>query len=230
MLRGRLKLAGIQIVIEGSDGVGKSSLVESIKEYLINGYDMSPENIITCAHPGATPLGQELRQLIKHREDIEIDPMTERMLFACDNNAYVETVLKPALYEGKIVISDRSNFISDYAYGIPYGVPETRIKQLHDLINAPKIDMMILLQCPWNIAKTRIFGDIYDGEQKACKIESRGDEYFEKVSEFYNNMTISKYSGFYVGNYVQNMTKIDASTDRVLVNQQVYKVIDGLMS
>ncbi|TFH39506.1 MAG: dTMP kinase, partial [ANME-2 cluster archaeon] len=59
-------MSGIHLVCEGADGTGKSSVVKIINDYLSDmGYNT------TChGNPGGTPLGKELRTLIKNRPDL----------------------------------------------------------------------------------------------------------------------------------------------------------------
>ena len=207
------------IVLEGIDGSGKSSAATSLHERLND--DLF--NSIINKHPGSTKLGQELRHIIKHRTDIEVDRFTEQLLIFADHCAFVNQILRPALENETIVIADRSNLIGAYAYGIAGGVKKEEIAAFHSsLPNMPKIDLLLLFQCPWNIAKERVSTR---GEQ--CKIESRGDEYFNKVSEGYQAMegnmkdTISKYTN--------KIISIDATLPQNAVADLTYMAVTDLL-
>lgn len=96
-------MKGLFIVMEGPDGSGKTTQINSLKEYLEEaGY----ECLIT-REPGGTVIGEEIRQLILNPEHKEMSPVTEMLLYAASRAQLVHEVIGPALEEGKIVISDR---------------------------------------------------------------------------------------------------------------------------
>lgn len=96
-------MKGLFIVMEGSDGSGKTTQINLLKEYLEEaGY----ECLIT-REPGGTVIGEEIRQLILNPEHKEMSPVTEMLLYAASRAQLVHEVIGPALEEGKIVISDR---------------------------------------------------------------------------------------------------------------------------
>jgi dTMP kinase len=63
-------------------------------------------NVLTTCEPGGTPLGQRLREAFLETEE-NVAPLAELLLFAADRAQHVNFLVKPALDEGKIVISDR---------------------------------------------------------------------------------------------------------------------------
>lgn len=89
------------ITIEGGDWCGKSTQLQLLIQRL------TAAGITTVAtfEPGATGLGQQIRQLVMHGEDLS--PRTEALLYAADRAHHVDTVIRPALSEGKTVVSDR---------------------------------------------------------------------------------------------------------------------------
>jgi dTMP kinase len=85
------------VTLEGIDGSGKSTLHESLKGLLA---DLDP---VFTREPGATWVGDQVRRAIKE----QIDPVTEATLFVADHAAHLAKVVRPALAEGRLVISDR---------------------------------------------------------------------------------------------------------------------------
>src|SRR5438045_9321153 len=63
-------------------------------------------DVITTCQPGGTPLGRRLREAFLETEE-NVAPMAELLLFAADRAQHVEFLIKPALAEGRAVISDR---------------------------------------------------------------------------------------------------------------------------
>src|SRR5205823_5413525 len=63
-------------------------------------------DVLTTCQPGGTPLGRRLREAFLETEE-NVAPMAELLLFAADRAQHVEFLIKPALAEGRVVISDR---------------------------------------------------------------------------------------------------------------------------
>lgn len=103
-------MSGLFITFEGIDGVGKSTQADRLEAYLVS----LGNQVVRTLEPGGTELGQEIRQLLLHRKG-EVAPRAEALLFAADRAHHVATKIRPALAEGKVVISDRY-FDSSVAY------------------------------------------------------------------------------------------------------------------
>ena len=93
------------ITIEGIDGCGKSTLIEGLKKELA---DLQP---LFTREPGNTWIGDQVRRGVAE----EIDPIAEALLFTADHAAHLRKIIRPALEQEKIVISDRYSD-SRYAY------------------------------------------------------------------------------------------------------------------
>jgi dTMP kinase len=139
------------VTIEGIDGTGKSTLLAALKERLS---DLNP---IFTREPGATWVGEAVRRAIAE----QIDPITEATLFVADHAAHLATVVRPALAEGKLVISDRYSD-SRFAYQsvtlagvIPN--PEGWLRAMHNGWSIVP-DKTILLVIPVDDALARLAG------------------------------------------------------------------------
>jgi len=113
-------MSGLFIVLEGPEGAGKTTQRENIKQWFEDrGYIVH-----LTREPGGTPLAEEIRGLLLSPRDEKVCVTAELMLFFAARAQHVDTVIKPALERGEIVICDR--FVdSTYAYqcygrGIPY--------------------------------------------------------------------------------------------------------------
>lgn len=95
-------MRGRFITFEGIDGSGKSTQLRLLAGDLrVRGFD-----VLTTFQPGGTPLGRRLREAFLETEE-NVHPMAELLLFAADRAQHVNFLIKPALAEGRIVISDR---------------------------------------------------------------------------------------------------------------------------
>lgn len=96
-------MAGLFIVFEGGDGVGKSTQIERTRVHLTEAY---PDlEIVQAREPGGTAMGREVRNVVMHGDYVA--PKAEALLYAADRAHNVATVVRPALERGAVVIQDR---------------------------------------------------------------------------------------------------------------------------
>ena len=88
------------IVFEGCEGVGKSTQLRFLKEYL----EKVGRPAVFTREPGGTPLAEEIRQLILTKP---MSAETEAALFAAARCDHIDNLILPSLKEGKLVICDR---------------------------------------------------------------------------------------------------------------------------
>ncbi len=95
-------MPGTFITFEGINGSGKSTQLRLLGNFLhANGCDA-----LITREPGGTTLGLRLRAALLDAME-EVDPLTELLVFAADRAQHVRRVVRPALAEGSVVISDR---------------------------------------------------------------------------------------------------------------------------
>jgi len=102
---------GTFIAFEGGEGTGKSTQSKMLKEWL----EARGETVVLSREPGGTDLGQGLRKILLGHETGEISPRAEALLYAADRAHHVFSVIRPALANGDVVITDRY-FDSSIAY------------------------------------------------------------------------------------------------------------------
>src|SRR6185503_12275049 len=95
-------MAGAFITFEGIDGCGKSTQLRMLTSEL----RARSLEVLNTREPGGTTLGQKLRAALLDVKE-QVDPLAELLVFAADRAQHVRTVLRPALAEDKVVISDR---------------------------------------------------------------------------------------------------------------------------
>lgn len=94
---------GLFITFEGSDGSGKTTQIEKLRTFILEkGYDA-----ILTREPGGTPISEKIREIILDKNNMEMDYMTEALLYAASRAQHVAQVIKPALEAGRTVICDR---------------------------------------------------------------------------------------------------------------------------
>lgn len=100
---------GRYLALEGTEGVGKTTLNRLLTDRLTErGVD-----VVAVREPGGTPLGEQIRSMLLHGDDMA--DWTEALLFAAQRSELVAQVVRPALSQGRWVLSDRC-FYSSLAY------------------------------------------------------------------------------------------------------------------
>jgi dTMP kinase len=152
---------GVFIVFEGGEGSGKSTQVDLLAAALIGtGHD-----VVVTREPGATDVGRRIRSLVLDQAadtDHAGDPLTPRaeaLLYAADRAHHVAAVVRPALADGSVVLSDRY-IDSSLAYqGAGRILPVAEISWLSAWATGGlKPDLVVLLDIEPSIGLARIAG------------------------------------------------------------------------
>ncbi|MFI6057596.1 dTMP kinase [Streptomyces sp. NPDC051286] len=94
---------GFFLVLEGGDGAGKSTQVAALAEWIrAKGHE-----VVVTREPGATPVGKRLRSILLDVSSAGLSNRAEALLYAADRAEHIDSVVRPALERGAIVISDR---------------------------------------------------------------------------------------------------------------------------
>jgi dTMP kinase len=94
---------GVFVCFEGGEGSGKSTQSHLLAEWLRDeGYAVR-----LTFEPGDTEVGREMRRIVLSPETGELSDRTEALLYAADKAEHVDTVVRPALARGEVVITDR---------------------------------------------------------------------------------------------------------------------------
>ncbi len=168
------------ITLEGSEGAGKSTLIEHLKNYFL---DKNIEFIIT-KEPGATEEGAELRKLLLDK-NIELDPISETLLILADRIEHVRKIINPALEENKNVLSDRY-LDSTYAYqGAGRKINKEELDRFIKPLNFPEPDLTIYLDLPVEEGLKRA-----KGRDRLDRFEEEEIDFFERIRNSYLKLAL----------------------------------------
>jgi len=159
-------------VVDGIDGCGKTTQAELLAR------ELGVKEGLRLREPGSTPLGEELRRLLLHRE-WDIHPASEVLLFAAARRQLLEHVVRPALERGETVVCERFN-PSTYAYQAVAGEldPEAVLRLLEGWCGEPAPDLILVLDLEVDEAAARR-GEATD------RIEAKGLDFQRRVAEGY---------------------------------------------
>ena len=140
------------ITLEGPEGSGKSSQLPDLAEFLRGqGWD-----VLTTREPGGTLIGDQIRQILMRLDNQELHPRTEILLFLASRAQLVEQVIKPALREGKLVLSDRFGDSTLAYQGYGHGIDLATLRAMLDFATDNlKPDLTLLLDVDVEIGLQR---------------------------------------------------------------------------
>lgn len=165
---------GLFITFEGADGCGKTTQMNLLKDYLVqNGYE-----VVLTREPGAKGLGEQLREILLNY-DGEVADRCESFLFLADRAQNIETIVIPAIKQGKIVLCDR-HIDSTVAYqGYGRGLDLDEINSLNNIATGGiKPDLTYVFDVDVETSAKRV------GDEKD-RMESAGKEFFNRVRNGY---------------------------------------------
>lgn len=131
------------LTFEGGEGAGKTTLINSLSTALQKkGY-----SVVVTREPGATPLGEKIRQLLlEHSSVFPISSNAELLLFLSDRAQHIDEVIKPALAKDKIVLCDRFNDSTIAYQGIARGLGLENVQTLcHQVCGKVQPDLTFFL-------------------------------------------------------------------------------------
>lgn len=194
------------ITVEGIDGVGKSSHLETIQTLLKDEHI----DFVATREPGGTPMAEEVRKIILAKRDEPVDPLAETLMMFAARSQHVATVVKPALDSGRWVVCDRFTD-STFAYqcggrGVDYNFVEYLEATVH---GDCRPDFTLYFDAPPEIALGRINMRTKD------RLEGEAVEFYQRTRDVFRQRARTQ----------ENMVEVDASENLDVVSS----VVDSVM-
>lgn len=159
------------IAFDGIDGGGKSTQIRLLSE-LLRGRG---KRVSLYREPGSTALGESIRNILLHREDIELNFTSEMLLYMASRAQLVGQELLPALERGEVVICDRYLLATVVYQGVAGGLDIESLWQIGAVATQGlRPDLTIVLDLPVAASKQRL-------SDEPDRLEKRDVAYFEKV-------------------------------------------------
>ena len=168
------------VTIEGGDGSGKSRQVGLLDEYL----EARGVPRLLTREPGDTPLGKQLRKLLLEGRPESLSDETELFLILADRAQHVREVVRPALEQGKLVVSDRYADSTLAYQGYGRGMALEMLRRLNLVATGGTMpELTIVLDCPVETALARA-ADRRDGQgAREKRFEAEGVAFQRRVRE-----------------------------------------------
>lgn len=173
--------AGRFVVVEGGEGVGKSTQVERLARAL----RAAGREVVVTFEPGDTKPGAELRAVLLHA-DSALDARAELLLMLADRAQHVAEVVRPALARGAVVVCDRYE-PSTLAYqGVARGLGVDEVARLSRWAAGELVpDAVIVLDLPDAVAEARVSPD-------RDRFERAGTEFHGRVRAAYRDLAAAR--------------------------------------
>ena len=190
------------IVVEGSEGVGKSSQIKTIKSFL----EEQQIQYIVTREPGGTSFGESIRSIILDQNN-DTDNLTDALLFYASRYENYNKIILPALKNGITVICDSIHYSTLVYQGI-VGEDEL-VKKIHnifDSIFSKSIDHIIYLYTDPEESLKRI-----SRRSITDKFERRGLEYLSKLNKAYESIFSN----------MENVIQLNTSRDKEITKKDL---------
>lgn len=167
------------LVFEGIDASGKSSLLNLLCE----NFKEKGLEFIQTKEPGGTPIGSKIREILLEKNNADMDPLAETLLYYADRKQHIEELIKPSLKKNLWLLSDRY-WASTSAYQCGgRGIDEDLVQQLRKTVCSDcEPDIWVLLDISieeslkrLNVAK----------KNNLDRLEMEDSAFYQKVREYY---------------------------------------------
>lgn len=162
------------IVFEGLEGCGKSTHVTRLATTL---------NGIATREPGGTALGATLRVTMADTSNTALSPRAEALMMAADRAQHLNEVVKPALAEGRHVVSDRSVYSSLAYQGYGRMLDIDELRHINNwAIGGRWPDLVIFINVPLDALLERL------KKRELDRFEREDRAFFERVLTGYQTL------------------------------------------
>lgn len=196
------------LTIEGTEGVGKSTNLAFVRDWLVaRGLE-----VVVTREPGGTPLAEEVRGLLLSKRDESVDETAELLLVFAARAQHLAQVIQPALARGAWVLSDRFTDAT-YAYqGGGRGLSKSVIEQLEQLVQGdlrPDLTLILDIDVELGLNRARQRGEL-------DRFESETIGFFERVRAAYRQRAQVAPERYALVDAGKTLPEVQAEIDRVL--------------
>jgi dTMP kinase len=196
------------LTIEGTEGVGKSTNLAFVADWL-RGRGIE---VIVTREPGGTPLAEEIRSLLLSKREEPFDETAELLLVFAARAQHLAQVIKPALARGAWVLSDRFTDATFAYQGGGRGLSKATIEQLEQLVQGnlrPDLTLILDIDVELGLNRARQRGEL-------DRFESEAVVFFERVRAAYRQRAESAPNRYAVVDAGKTLNEVQTEIEQVL--------------
>jgi dTMP kinase len=172
-------VTGFFLVLEGPEGAGKTTLATA----LLDGMRARGLDPVAVREPGGTPAAEHARRALLDPEST-LDPHVELLFVAAARAHLVQSIIRPALADGRIVVSDRYDLSTAAYQGAGRGVPPETVAAVNQVATGGlRPDLTLVLDVPPGIGAARQ----REAGKSPDRFEREDREFHERVYRAYRN-------------------------------------------
>lgn len=174
-------MSGRFLVVEGSEGAGKSTLVAGLAARL----RAAGTDPLLVREPGGTPAAERIRAILLE-PGMAIDPVSEMYLFLAARADLVARVIRPALEAGRTVLADRFELSTEAYQCGGRGLSRALFQSANaGATGGLRPDLTLVLDIPMDVG----FSRVHQGRGRLDRMEQAGPEFHGRVAEVFRNAT-----------------------------------------
>ena len=206
-------MRGRFITFEGGEGAGKSTQIKKLADRL----NAAKLRTLVTREPGGSPGAEIMRHLVLSGMGKLLGPEAETLLFAAARDDHIQSTIRPALAQGKWVISDRFIDSTRVYQGTLGEVDAKLIRGLERLMVGEAMpDLTVILDLPAGVGLKRAAGR--RGKGKADRFEDEQLEFHNKLREAYRRIAESE---------PQRCVLIDADRAKKKIADEIWSIVNA---
>lgn len=200
---------GLFLVLEGGEGVGKTTNLQFIKNTL------EQYNIVfqSSREPGGTPLAERIRELVLAKHAEPVSDLTELLLIFAARSQHLQQKILPALMQGDWLVSDR---FTDATYAYQGGgrqLNQQTIAELEQMVQGSlRPDCVILLDASVEVGQSRA-----RARAELDRMESENLQFHQRVREAYLQRAQANPATYHIIDASLPLENVQAAIQAVLI-------------
>jgi dTMP kinase len=202
---------GLLVAFEGGEGAGKSTQVQLLAGWLAEQH----RRVVVTREPGATPIGARIRNVVLDRRS-NISARAEALLYAADRAHHVDTVIKPAMAGGAVVLTDRYVDSSLAYQGAGRNLPMDEVAKLSRWATGDlRPDLVVLLDIDPRAGLLRV-----GQRSEVDRLEAESLEFHDRVRAAFLALAEKDHGRYLV---------VDATDEPIAIAERVRARLTGLL-